>query len=586
MATRSTRSINSIRTAPNAAPGKRTFPGASLSKPTQPWVPNSVVIHPVGTAKTTRRGNRMVKCWDVRGTIDGWPYFKRFTQPDGTAEQARAWARTLARDYHRGWAYDPTARRFVDPRATVVIERPEDGEPTVLDCALDFLDRKWELAWEPKSRQAAVRALKRACVHLVSPAVPDPAPSTGDVDTYLDAVLRPSKDRGEALDEGPAAAGHWLRAWSKPIAEVTWQELEALVAHYRQNQRNPAKAVSLATERRFVADLKNMWADAAARHGFPDPWPAVHRADRHGRRRRNQRLQPVDKDVVLSPHQVAALAQACADRGSWGEVVVCFVLVMGLCGLRPSEALGLSRGDLELPGYGGGWITVRQSHRRVADRWLEPDEDPEWGPLKDRLTGEQRRVPVPSWLVPKLREHVRSFCDSSQSDPLLFTRFGRPFELSTFDRDVWQPARSALFPADRRWPADDPRQARLSRLRRHDLRHAACSLWLNAGVDAKVCQAWSGHKTLSVFLDVYQGIMPGREDEGVQAVDLALQGFQLMPNASTGRVARARRRTNRTAPGPVAQQAGSTSGTKALLGQTSDRRSKAKPEGRRRSATG
>jgi hypothetical protein len=31
-----------------------------------------------------------------------------------------------------------------------------------------------------------------------------------------------------------------------------------------------------------------------------------------------------------------------------------------------------------------------------------------------------------------------------------------------------------------------------------------------------VCQRWSGHKTLSVLLDIYQGVAPGREDEGVQ----------------------------------------------------------------------
>lgn len=48
----------------------------------------------------------------------------------------------------------------------------------------------------------------------------------------------------------------------------------------------------------------------------------------------------------------------------------------------------------------------------------------------------------------------------------------------------------------------------LARLRRHDLRHAAGSWWLREGVDAVVCQRWSGHKTLSVFLDIYQGSLP------------------------------------------------------------------------------
>jgi hypothetical protein len=44
-------------------------------------------------------------------------------------------------------------------------------------------------------------------------------------------------------------------------------------------------------------------------------------------------------------------------------------------------------------------------------------------------------------------------------------------------------------------------------------------MWLNTpNVDIKVAQRWSGHRTLSVFLDIYQGIMPGRELEAASAV--------------------------------------------------------------------
>jgi hypothetical protein len=72
---------------------------------------------------------------------------------------------------------------------------------------------------------------------------------------------------------------------------------------------------------------------------------------------------------------------------------MCFVLVIALCGLRPGEAVGLLWEDLDLPTGGGpGWLTVRRSHRKVAGRWLDPDEDPEWGPLKDRDIVDTRRV--------------------------------------------------------------------------------------------------------------------------------------------------------------------------------------------------
>ena len=62
----------------------------------------------------------------------------------------------------------------------------------------------------------------------------------------------------------------------------------------------------------------------------------------------------------------------------------------------------------------------------------------------------------------------------------------------------------------------------LQRLRLHDLRHAACSMWLNTpGVEVRVACEWSGHKRLSVFLDIYQGIMPGSHTSAEGKLDAA-----------------------------------------------------------------
>jgi integrase len=105
---------------------------------------------------------------------------------------------------------------------------------------------------------------------------------------------------------------------------------------------------------------------------------------------------------------------------------------------------------------------------------------------------------------------------------LVFHRNGKAFDRDMFARSVWKPARSKLFPRRTDLAPDDPRQPKLSRLRRHDLRHAACSWWMREGVDSVVCQRWSGHRTLSVFLDIYQGVAPGREDEGIRRLERGL----------------------------------------------------------------
>lgn len=223
----------------------------------------------------------------------------------------------------------------------------------------------------------------------------------------------------------------------------------------------------------------------------------------------------VDADMVLSVPQSLELAEACATEGAWGRIVECCVLVMALCGLHWGEVAGVRWDDIELPvGHEAGWLVVRRTYRPTSERWLDPYEDPEWGPLKDRDVTESRRVPVPPPLVAKLRRHRELYGEGLGG--LVFHRSGRPFDHDMFGRNLWAPARSKVFPRREDLPPNDPRQPKLSRLRRHDLRHAACSWWLREGVDAVVCQRWSGHRTLSVFLDIYQGVAPDREDDGVE----------------------------------------------------------------------
>ncbi len=52
----------------------------------------------------------------------------------------------------------------------------------------------------------------------------------------------------------------------------------------------------------------------------------------------------------------------------------------------------------------------------------------------------------------------------------------------------------------------------------------AITAWLNAGVPLETAQAWSGHKTVSVLLDTYLGVMRGDED-------LALTRFEAASTA-------------------------------------------------------
>lgn len=461
-------------------------------------------------------GERRVKTeprWEVKGRSNGIEYRKRFHR-SGLAE---SWKKRLEEGYASGLAFDLQTKQFRQPAADPAAAEP--ASPTVFSLTEDFYRSHPE--WEPKTKIIAATALNRARRWLLAPGADLDGAELAAVEDYLaHASFRRHSDQ-PPLTARQAVGLEWQRANSAQADELTSGEIEEFVARFETNQRN-GKKVSRTTIIRYTQPLRACWSWAVNREDIEvsrNPWLAV-KPPRKIKGKANKGVRgtnrlAVDKDIVLDVGQALDLADTCVTVGRWGEVVRCYVLVMALCGLRPSEGVGVVWEDVELPANGSaGWITVRRSRRRVAERWLDPDEDPEWGPLKDRDIADSRRVPIHPLLVEQLHKHRELFAGGP--DGLVFHRNGRPFDLSEFGRQVWDLARAEMFPPRADLAPNDPRQPKLSRLRRHDLRHVACSWWLRTGVDATVCQRWSGHKSLSVFLDVYQGVAPGREADGVR----------------------------------------------------------------------
>ena len=85
---------------------------------------------------------------------------------------------------------------------------------------------------------------------------------------------------------------------------------------------------------------------------------------------------------------------------------------------------------------------------------------------------------------------------------------------STYCR-VWRKARVVALTAD---------EVRSPLARRpYDLRHAAVSTWLNAGVPATQVAAWAGH-SVAVLLQIYAKCLVGQEDAARRRIDAALGG--------------------------------------------------------------
>jgi integrase len=171
----------------------------------------------------------------------------------------------------------------------------------------------------------------------------------------------------------------------------------------------------------------------------------------------------------------------------------------------------LRRRDIGLPERRPASVTTRGTHSVVPERFLAPGESRR-RPLKGRGTRASRTIPLPAELVAVVERHLTEFVERRADAYLFTTPTGKRLNMSNFQRDVWAPAKEAVF------DEDDP----LRRARRHDLRHAAITAWLNAGVPLKTAQAWSGHKTASVLLDTYLGVMRGDEEVALARLEAFL----------------------------------------------------------------
>ena len=187
--------------------------------------------------------------------------------------------------------------------------------------------------------------------------------------------------------------------------------------------------------------------------------------------------------------------------------------------LRPAEAVNRRESDCELPACGWGRIHLSKTAPEVGKRYTDNGALHDSKGLKHRPDDEVRPVPIPPELVTLLRWHLDAF--GAASDGRLFRQpHDRIVGSSTYSQ-VWQAAREIAFtPAQVASPLPG---------RPYDLRHAAVSLWLNAGVPAPTVARRAGH-SVEVLLRVYANCIDGDEAMANQRISGAL-GQAVMSSA-------------------------------------------------------
>ncbi|MBO0692666.1 MAG: site-specific integrase, partial [Acidimicrobiaceae bacterium] len=363
-----------------------------------------------------------------------------------------------------------------------------------------------------------LRYVSRPVLELVhSDTVPPPG-----LDDYLTWQLVPPKAEDTPIPDEHAKAASWLRAGSLPARNVdgtVWQDY----ADRWRTDRRTGRHLPQSSHNRHLADVRQLWAWVCAVHQLPNPWALVKtdaRSSAGGRR--NTTVRSVDRTIVLAPVHVRELAQLCG-KGPFGPLAEVYILLLGIAGGRPGESAAVRTDDLDTPPNRMGEVHFRRSGRRVTDvKLFDLDDDPSWRPLKGREIEGERTAPLPSSDTKRIRQILKN---AGSTGPLF-----SEWDWEKFSRDVWAPSKAAMSShhADRMPIAKSGRKeaeallAALARLRLHDLRHTACSMWLNTpGIEIQVACEWSGYKRLSVFLDIYQGLIPGSQTSAKAKLDAA-----------------------------------------------------------------
>ncbi|MET7329468.1 site-specific integrase [Nonomuraea sp. NPDC005650] len=224
----------------------------------------------------------------------------------------------------------------------------------------------------------------------------------------------------------------------------------------------------------------------------------------------------VDRRCVVNPVQARELLVSLSYVGSWrrarGRRLVAFFATLYFAGLRPAEAIGLRETDCLLPEEGWGLLTLEVTRPSSGKQWTDSGTVHDQRGLKQREEREVRPVPIPPELVRILRTHLCQF--GTAPDGRLFrNERGGVLGASTYSR-AWEEAR--------RFALTSQQVASPLAGKPYDLRHAALSTWLNAGVDATVVAERAGN-SVEVLLKRYAKCLDGRDSQINRRIEAALE---------------------------------------------------------------
>jgi integrase len=405
--------------------------------------------------------------WVVRWVVDGKEHSLSF-RTKALADRYRSRLRVAA---HDGEWFD---RRTGEPESW----RPPAEAQQVHLWAREWVLEQWH-EWAPRTRRSNLEALCRFLPLVTADRAPAPP---GRTRQYLRDALRPDGSF-DASDE----CDRWLSKWVLSLGELNRAGLAEVERRLSLGDSGQPLAMSTAGRYRKVAH-------ACIRRAVEldkiksDPWPPAPRG--RSRRKARRKRTAVDVRVLPSPETMVALIDAIPSHQPGSRTYQVMTAIAYYAGLRPSEVVMLRPRALHLSATGWGSIDV-----------VEADID--WDEPGEPKTAD-RTVPIP----PRLVELLRSWIDQHAfgNDELLFrTRNDRRPAPSNWSRTL----RRACAKVGHR------------PLRVYDLRHAAATTWLRAGVPLGEVARRLGH-SVETLVSTYVGALQGDDTAANTLIDSAL----------------------------------------------------------------
>ncbi|MET7338960.1 tyrosine-type recombinase/integrase [Nonomuraea sp. NPDC005650] len=374
--------------------------------------------------------------------------------------------------------------------------------PSFLEFAQAYVLRRWNTL-AARTRETEAYALLTLIPALVADA---PRPPTAEElrEVLRTHVLLP-ENRRTSLSTSQAAALSWLERASIPMsslreANILRTALDAISVTFAGV---PAGANSV---RRKRAVLHHLLEHAVEQKVFRSnpldeiKWTAP------------KAVTVIDPRTVVNPAQATQLLDAVPKVGrKRGPRLKALFACIYYAAFRPEEAADLRLSNCTLPKTGWGQIVLERARPQATKRWTNSGETHESRSLKHRADKETREIPIPPVLVAMLREHIAEY-GTAKDGRIFSTSTGGTYSSSAHSY-VWQEARKlALTPAQ---------VASSLAARPYDLRHAAVSLWLNAGVPAPEVAKRAGH-SVDVLLRVYAKCIDGQQEQVNSKINNAL----------------------------------------------------------------